>query len=272
MTAATLALPDQADVAAPNGVRAFLAVLRRDIVVTGRELPIFLAQVGLQPLFLLFIFGKVLTSLGYAQRGYAALLFPGIVALTATLTALQSTALPLVLEFSFSREIEDRLLAPMPTWSVALEKMLFAAMRALLAALVMFPVGIWVLGSIPWRASGVPLLAATLVLGSLVGAAIGLTLGTLVPPNRIQMMFALILTPLLFTGCNQYPWPSLAHIRWFQVVTAFNPMTYASEGMRAALTPSVPHMRPWICLLGLAVGLAIFTVTGVKGFLRRAID
>ena len=257
---------------APSPVRVFFAVLRRDIVVTGRELPIFLAQVGLQPLFLLFIFGKVLTSLGYAKAGYAELLFPGIVALTAALTALQSTALPLVLEFSFSREIEDRLLAPMPTWSVALEKMLFAAMRAMLAAVVMFPVGVWVLGSIPWRASGVPLLVVTMVLGALGGAALGLTLGTIVPPNRIQIMFALILTPLLFTGCNQYPWPSLAHIRWFQVVTACNPITYVSEGMRAALTPSVPHIRPWICVLALLAALAIFTFTGVKGFLRRAID
>jgi ABC-2 type transport system permease protein len=256
----------------PNPVRTFMAVLRRDIVVTGRELPIFLAQVGLQPLFLLFIFGKVLTALGYARAGYAELLFPGIVALTAALTALQSTALPLVIEFSFSREIEDRLLAPMPTWAVAIEKMLFAAMRALLAALMMFPVGIWVLGSIPWRAAGVPMLALTMVLGALVGAGIGLTLGTIVPPNRIQIMFALILTPLLFTGCNQYPWPSLSHIRWFQVVTAFNPITYVSEGMRAALTPSVPHMRPWICVLALLGSLAAVTFTGVRGFLRRAID
>ncbi len=256
----------------PSAVRAFVAVLGRDVVVTGREFLIFLAQVGLQPLFLLFIFGKVLTSLGYATGDYAHLLFPGIVALTAALTALQSTALPLVIEFSFSREIEDRLLAPLPTWSVAVEKMLFAAMRALVAAIVMFPVGILVLGSIPWRASGLPLLVAVMVLGALVGGAIGLTLGTLVPPNRIQIMFALILTPLLFTGCNQYPWPSLSHIRWFQVVTAFNPITYVSEGMRAALTPSVPHMRPWICLLALVGSLALFTFTGVRGFLRRAID
>ena len=144
------------EISEPSSVRAFLAVLRRDLWVTGRELPVFLAQVGLQPLFLLFVFGKVLTSLGYARPGYAELLFPGIVALTATLTGIQSTALPLVLEFSFSREIEDRLLAPMPTWSVAIEKMLFASMRALLAATVMFPVGIWVLGSIPWRAAAAP--------------------------------------------------------------------------------------------------------------------
>ena len=42
--------------------RAFLAVLWRDLYVTGRELPVFLAQVILQPLFMLFVFGKVLAQ------------------------------------------------------------------------------------------------------------------------------------------------------------------------------------------------------------------
>jgi ABC-2 type transport system permease protein len=256
MTATTVASP-RIELTEPSAVRSFFSVLRRDLTVTGRELPIFLAQVILQPLGLLFIFGKVLGSIGLTSPGYARLLFPGIVALTVTLTGIQSTALPLVLEFSFSREIEDRLLAPM---------------RALLAALVMFPVGIWVLGSIPWHVGAFWLLAVVMILGALAGSAIGLTLGTLVPPNRIQIMFALILTPMLFTGCSQYPWPSLSHLRWFQVVTAFNPMTYASEGLRAALTPSVHHMRPWICVLGLAVSVAIFTLVGIRGFLRRAID
>ena len=40
----------------------------------------------LQPLFLLFVFGKVLGSLGYTQPGYADLLFPGLLALTAVIT------------------------------------------------------------------------------------------------------------------------------------------------------------------------------------------
>ena len=114
----------------PEGISrvgAFGAVLNRDIFVTGKELPIFLAQVILQPLFMLFIFGRILTSLGYARPGYAHLLFPGIVALTATLTALQSTALPLVLDFSYTKEIEDRLLAPLPVAWVAVEKLIFAS-------------------------------------------------------------------------------------------------------------------------------------------------
>jgi ABC-2 type transport system permease protein len=163
--------------------RAFLAVRWRDLYVTGRELPVFLAPVVLQPLFLLFVFGKVLTDLGFAQPGYTRVLFPGILALTATVTGLQGTAFPLVIDFSFTKEIEDRLLAPLPVGMVAVEKVVFASLRALLAALVMLPIGVWILGSIPWRPSGLPLFVTVLPLGCLVGSCLGMIMGTAVPPT-----------------------------------------------------------------------------------------
>ena len=256
----------------PSQRRAFLAVLRRDLFVTWRELPAFLAQVILQPLFLLFVFGKVLGSLGYTQHGYANLLFPGLVALTAVITGMQTLAFPLVAEFGWTREIEDRLLAPMPTAFVAAEKVVFAVLRALVAALIMIPIGVLILGSIPWRWGGLPLFAAGVLLGALVGAGFGLVLGTLVQPQRINLLFSLVFTPLLFTGCSQYPWPSLARLRWFQVVTAANPMTYVSEALRGALVPGVPHIEPWICLLVLAAAICLLMAVGVRGFYRRALD
>jgi ABC-2 type transport system permease protein len=251
---------------------AFLAVLRRDLYVTWRELPVFLAQVILQPVFLLFVFGKVLGSLGYTQHGYSDLLFPGLLALTAVITGMQTLAFPLVIEFGWTKEIEDRLLAPMRTGLVAAEKVIFAALRAIIAATIMIPIGILVLGSIPWRWSGLPLLVVVVVLASALGAGLGLVLGTLVSPNRINVVFSLVFTPLLFTGCSQYPWPSLAKLRWFQVITAANPMTYASEGMRAALVPGVPHIRPLISLTVLAAAVIVLTWIGIRGFYRRAID
>jgi ABC-2 type transport system permease protein len=252
--------------------RVFWAVLRRDLFVTGRDAPVFFAQVILQPLFLLFVFGRVLADLGFTRPGYADLLFPGIVAFTATLTGLQSTSFPLVIDFSWTKEIEDRLLAPMPIAWVAIEKIIYAALRAMTAAAVMFPVGVLVLGSIPWRASGVPLLIGIVVLGSLTGSALGMVLGTFIPPNRINVVFALVLTPLLFTGCSQYPWPSLSHLEWFKWVTTINPLTYVSEGTRAALVPSVPHMPAWVCVLMSFAFLFVLTGIGIYGFRRRAID
>jgi ABC-2 type transport system permease protein len=270
MTATT----DREQTAAPAAStgRVFLAVLYRDVFVTGRDLVAFAAQVLLQPLFLLFVFGRVLTELGYARGGYTDVLFPGVVAFTGVLTALQSCAFPLVIDFSYTKEIEDRLLAPLPTMLVAVEKIVFATLRGMLAAAVMFPLGVLVLGEIPWHAGGVPLLIAGLVLGPAVGAAIGLTFGTLVGPQQINIVFALVLTPLLFTGSTQYPWRALDELRWFQVVSALNPLTYVSEALRAAMVPEVPHIPPWVSVLMMLASLAVFGTIGIKGFIRRAID
>jgi ABC-2 type transport system permease protein len=255
-----------------SSAQAFAAVLKRDLYVTGKELPAFFAQVILQPLFLLFVFGKILTSLGFATQAYKDLLFPGVMALTVVVTAIQAIAFPLVAEFGWTNEIEDRLLAPMSTGLVAVEKIVFASLRAIVATAMMIPIGFIVLGSIPWRWSAVPGLLLIVVLGALVGAAIGLIVGTYVQPQKISLVFSLVFTPLLFTGCSQYPWPSLSNLRWFQVVTAFNPMTYVSEGLRSAMVPQFPHINELVCIAALIGSLAILGPIGLKGFWRRAIN
>jgi ABC-2 type transport system permease protein len=155
---------------------------------------------------------------------------------------------------------------------VAAEKVFFAAGRSLVATLIMIPVGVLVLGSIPWDWGNLPLFVVVVLLGAVLGASLGLVLGTLVPPARINILFSLVFTPLLFTGASQYPWPSLARLRWFQVLTALNPMTYVSEGLRAALVPRVPHIRPWICVVVLIASISGLMVVGVRGFYRRAVD
>jgi ABC-2 type transport system permease protein len=104
------------------------------------------------------------------------------------------------------------------------------------------------------------------------GSGLGLTLGTAVKAKSISIVFAVVLTPLLFTGCSQYPWPSLSRLRWFQDLTLLNPLTYMSEGVRASLVPQVPHMRPWIAGIMLIVATILLIFSGVRGFLRRAID
>ena len=254
-------------------VRAFVALLERDAWVTfKRDLPAFLAQSLMQPLFFLFIFGRVLPEIGQAGPQYGEQLLPGIIALTTFITALQNTSLPLVIEFSFTKEIEDRLLAPLSAELVGLEKVLFASARAIVAALLIIPLAAVVLpGGVDLGAFGWLPFAGLLVAGSLVGAAVGLVLGTSVPANRINVVFAVILTPLIFTGATFYPWQALDGLRWFQVATLANPLTYISEGMRGALTDT-PHLAAGWVVLGLAIGIAVFVAAGLRGFLKRAID
>ncbi|HEX9336417.1 MAG TPA: ABC transporter permease [Pseudonocardiaceae bacterium] len=254
-------------------LRTFGSVLWRDVFVTGRELVPFLAQVVIQPFFMLFIFGKVLANLGYVNSSaFAPILMAGIVALNGFLGGLQNTTMPLIMDFSFTREIEDRLLAPMPVPLVAVEKMVFGALRGIISAVLMVPVGLLILSNVSWPLAKLPAALGVIILGSLAGAAIGMTIGTLVTPRRINIMFALILTPLMFTGCTQFPWRGLAHLRWFQVVCAFNPLTYVSEGMRAILVPGLPSLPLWLDVAAAVLAILIFGGIGIWGFMRRAID
>ncbi len=257
---------------------AFWAILRRDITVTGREFITFLVQVLLQPLFFLFIFGTVLPKIGIAQHGFGALLLPGIVALTVVTTAIQGVALPMVLDLGFAREIDDRLLAPLPVSFVAIEKVLFAAMRGLVAGTVIFPLAYLILGDeFQVRGDAVGVVIIVMLLTAFAGAALGLTIGTLVKPEQIGLMFALILTPLLFTGCVQYPWGSLEVLKWFQIVTLFNPLTYASEGLRYAMVPTFHgHVLAtlwlgWV-ILGLSATFVVFLAIGIQAFRKRVVN
>lgn len=264
-----------ADARAARGTRrrAFLAILGRDLWVTFRREPVsFMAQALLQPFFFLFIFGRVLPEIGAAQGDYGDLLLPGIMALTAITVSLQNVALPLVIEFSFTKEIEDRLLSPVPVWAVAVEKMLHAALRGVVATALLVPLGALVLpnGLNFGDAQIIPLIAVVLG-GAFAGAALGLVMGTAVPPNRINIMFAIILTPLLFTGATFYPWASLDSLPWFQVLTLFNPLTYVSEGARASLGAS-EHLATWAIPVGIIGSIAVFGTIGLLGFRRRAVD
>ena len=71
----------------------------------------------------------MLGDIGYVQDDFAQVLLPGIIAMNGFLGALQNTTLPLVLDFSWTREIEDRLLAPISIPLVAVEKIVFGALR-----------------------------------------------------------------------------------------------------------------------------------------------
>jgi ABC-2 type transport system permease protein len=253
--------------------KAFLALCERDLWVTVRHEPFsFLAQALLQPLFFLFVFGRVLPEIGAAQGSYGAQLLPGIMGLTLVLTALQNTALPLVIEFSFTKEIEDRLLAPLPVRAVGVQKMVIAALRGVIAALLILPLGELILpGGVDLGGASWLGMAGVLVAGAFAGAAMGLVLGTSVPPNKISVAFAIVLTPLIFTGAAFYPWSALDDLQWVQAITLLNPLTYVSEGMRAALT-SAPHLGSGWIVLGLVGSTLVFAWLGLRGFQRRAVD
>jgi ABC-2 type transport system permease protein len=250
-----------------------VALLHRDMRVARRELKFFFLRVGIQPILFTFIFGFVMPRLGIVQSGYANALLPGILALSMTLSGMQSVALPLVVEFGWTKEIEDRLLAPISIMGVAVEKIIVGIIQAVIAGLFVLPLAWLMMGThLSLQPEDFILLLSVALITGWLFAALGMVMGTIVEPQQIGLMFNVLLGPMIFFGCTYYPWDGLRVLPWFQKLVLINPLVYASEGFRAALTPGSPHMPLWLIFGGLVGFCAFFTYLGLRQFERRSLD
>ena len=55
-------------------------------------------------------------------------------------------------------------------------------------------------------------------------------------------------------------------------MTACNPLTYVSEGMRAAWCPTSPTSSPGCGCWSLVATIVVSLTVGIRLFLRRAVD
>ena len=236
-------------------------VLRRNAVAT-------FTRAVMQPLLFVFVFAYVFPKIGggfmlggtaaagagAAAAGgvnFATILVPGLMASMLLMQGIMAVTFPLVMEFSWQRTIEDRALAPVPIRVLAIQKISAGAVQSFLGALIVFPIVLLVhaSGQAPHvDVTNWALFAFILVFASLLTASLGLLLGTVMDPRKMQMLFAVILLPATMLGCVYYPWAALHHIRWLQIAVLINPMVYMSEGLRAVLTPVAPaHGRCGPC-------------------------
>ena len=252
--------------------KTFYAMLSRDGHVARRNLLPMLMQNLLQPLLLTFVFGRILTSSGMMQGAYKNVLLPGIIAVSMVLSGIQAVAMPLIAEFQFTREIEDRLLAPMDTSWLAVEKIVAGMIQALVSGLVVIPAAWLVMGSGVNLSFHHPVEFVTVcLLVSLLSAAGGLTLGCSIGQTQIGLMFSLVVAPMMMFGCAYYPWSALASFKALQYAVLINPLVYASEGLRGTLT-QVDHIPTLIVIGALAAMDAVLLVAGLKKFNSKAVS
>lgn len=255
----------------------FRALLARDLHVLRLNLGEFLPRTLLQPLLLVFVFAYVFPEIGQgvggtgaAEAEFSTLLVAGVVGLAVLFQGVQSVALPLVTEFGITREIEDRVLAPLPIELVAIEKIVSGALQSLFSAIIVFPIALFVPATpvhldIHWA-----LLLTITPLACIMCGALGLMFGTVFNPRTIPMLFGVVVLPITFLGCIYYPWAALAPIRWLQIGVLANPLVYVTEGFRAALTDA-PTMSLWAIYPMLIALTALFTVIALRNFRKRVI-
>ena len=263
--------------------KAFLGLILRDLRVLTREFHVFLLRVGMQPLLFLFVFTFILPRMsggggnplaaGGGKVDFGTILLPGLMAVAIMFSGIAAVALPLSSEFGITREIDDRVMCPLPLWAVALEKVCFSAVQSMIAALLVIPMALYV-PAIPVRAhiANWFLFGLVLVLASLLAGSLGLVIGSTVNPKQIGLVFSIIVVPITFLGCVYYPWAWLKPIPWLQWGVLFNPIVYMSEGLRAAVTPGIEHMPWWAILAALAFFTAALSRWGLKGFLGRVLS
>ena len=250
----------------------FLALLRRDMRVARRDLPFFLLRTAMQPLMFVVVFGYLLPKMGFLDSRYTTALLPGILAVSLALSSIQSVALPMVQDFGWTREIEDRLLAPVPIWLVAAEKIFAGVLQGVIAALFVLPIARMIMGPIAYLSfANVGTVLLITVLGATAFSALGLFLGTAISPQQIGLMFGVIVAPMIFFGCAYYPWQGLDAVPIMKYAVLINPLVYVAEGMRAALTPAAPHMSLPVVIVALIVITGIFWTLGMRSFLKRAL-
>ena len=251
--------------------KTFLALLSRDAHVARRNVIPLLLQTFLQPMLFVFIFGRVMVRSGYMPDSYKSLLLPGIMAISMIFTGVWAVAMPLIAEFQFTREIEDRLLAPIENDWLAIEKVLFGAAQAVVAGLAVIPAAWLLLRPIELSLLSPLTFAVVTLLVAFLSACGGLALGCSIDQTKIGLMFSLVLTPMIFFGCTYYPWSALASFPILQKIVLINPLVYASEGLRGTLVPQSPHVPIIAVLLALLVFDSLFLIIGLRQFRHKSV-
>lgn len=253
--------------------KAFTAMLARDVHVARRNIVTLVLQTLLQPLLFVFIFGTVMTRSGIVPVSYKSMLLPGIIAMSMLMTGVQAVSMPLIMEFQFTKEIEDRLLAPMEIRWVAIEKVIAGMVQALISGTVVLLASWLLLGrNVGLTFKDPAALAAIVLLIALLSAAGGLTMGCSVGQSHIGLLFSLVLAPMIMFGCAYYPWSFLKDFPIMKWAVLINPLVYASEGLRGTLAPQVPHMSLITVIIVLAAADIALVVFGLNRFHRKSIS
>ena len=252
---------------------AFLALLRRDLHVALRNALLLSAGVLTQPVLVVLVFGNILPRLGLVASEFRTVLVPGLMAITMMMAGVQGILMPLASDLAGTREIDERLLAPITATGVALEKIVAGAIHATAAGLVSLPLMMVLMHQV----SGVEvhprwelLLPLVLVCG-LLSAAFGLNLGSRVQPRFAGLLFAVVLGPMMLFGCAYYPWSALSVLGPVQYLFLLNPLVFISEAVRMAVTPEMAHMPLPLLLPGLGAFTLGLGWLGASAFVRRVI-
>lgn len=252
---------------------AFKTMVKRDLVIQARDKWEFVFRVAMLPFVLILLYGYILPRVGIVAADFPNQMFPGMVGMSILVTGIHGTAVPLTMDFNMSREIEDRLQAPVNVSVVALAKMFVGILESWIGGLIVLPISlIFMSGSLNLNVSGQSLLMLIpiLLISAICSATLGLLVGTIIKPSQIAAMFPGFLMPMVFTGAIFFSWNSLSVTPIIQKLVLINPLLYVNEALRAILTPGIEHMPILYSFIGILLSTLIMGYFGAKRFVKMS--
>lgn len=250
---------------------AFFAMVKRDLLVQWRERGEFVFRVAMLPFILILVYGFMLPAVGILPESFPTHMFCGMIGMSMLITGIHGTAVPVSMDFHNLREIEDRLLAPVSTRTVAYAKMFVGILESFVGGLIVLPISLIFMGSrisIRMSAGSIPLLILVLILTAMASAALGLLVGTVVKPNQIAAMFPGFLMPVVFLGSIFYTWNQLSPLPVIQIITLIDPLTWINEAIRAVMTPQIESLPLALTIAGILAWIVGMGILAMKRFDR----
>lgn len=253
--------------------KIFLAMVKRDLLIQWRNWSEFIFRVAMLPFILILTYGYLLPRIGILPADFPNQMFPGMLGMSLLVTGIHGTAIPLSMDFNNSREIEDRLQAPVSIYLTAWVKMFVGMIEAWIGALLVLPISLLFMGRqlhITLDFKQWLLLLGILLLGSLTSATLGLLVGTIIKPMQVAAMFPGFLMPIIFSGGIFFTWASLKVVPILQVIFLANPLIYLNEALRHLMLPQVSAMPWWASLTGIIGFTLVMGLLGMQRFGRLA--
>lgn len=248
---------------------AFKAMIKRDLTIQLRDKWEFVFRVAMLPFILILTYGYILPRIGILPDSFPTQMFSGMIGMSMLVTGIHGTAVPFTMDFNNLREIEDRLLAPVSSNTVAFSKMFVGMIESFIGGLIVLPISLIFMGSslnINITFEKIILLIPVLILISIASASLGLLVGTIVKPMQIAAMFPGFLMPLVFLGAIFFSWSDLSSVSFIQKLVLLNPLVYVNEALRGILTPEMDYMPIKYSLSGILISILIMGYFAAKRF------
>jgi ABC-2 type transport system permease protein len=216
----------------------------------------------------LFVGGYLMQAFGLA-KDFGPFQLGGILA-SVGLFELYGNAVTIVSDIEGDRTIDYYLTLPTSAFTVLASSVCYYMVIGTVMSLILFPLSKLLLGAqLDFVHTAWFSLIFFILLVNLVFATATLMLSAFIPSmDKFDILWMRIIFPLWFLGGFQFSWASVhTTVPWFSYVMLLNPVTYTTEGMRAALLGQEGNLPFWLCstvLVGMLVVVSLWAYVAFK--------